>query len=156
MEFDSPDRSSSRDNRSYSAVIFEYLAIISTTFLPLGFYFWSFRFIVLLECTPPASVPPTWSLPRTWTPIRRTASGPAPAACRIADTASSYTIPPCCWRSACLWQTPRRARPSTRQDIGIWQTGRWIFSLPSAQCPPHFSALCTKKMCGTHTAAIAV
>ena len=54
MEFDSPDRSSSRDNRSYSAVIFEYLAIISTTFLPLGFYFWSFRFIVLLECTPPA------------------------------------------------------------------------------------------------------
>ncbi|MCQ5079410.1 tyrosine-type recombinase/integrase [Gemmiger formicilis] len=52
MEFDSPDRSSSRDNRSYSAVIFEYLAIISTTFLPLGFYFWSFRFIVLLECTP--------------------------------------------------------------------------------------------------------
>ena len=52
MEFDSPDRSSSRDNRPYSAVIFEYLAIISTTFLPLGFYFWSFRFIVLLECTP--------------------------------------------------------------------------------------------------------
>ena len=101
MEFDSPDRSSSRDNRSYSAVIFEYRAIISTTFLPLGFYFWSFRFIVLLECTPQESI----------TKDPKTSSGD-----RMVYLSKEMCQLLKAWRKECEWDRQQTANETVSED----------------------------------------
>ena len=119
MEFDSPDRSSSHDNRSYSAVIFEYLAIISTTFLPLGFYFWSFRFIVLLECTPQESI----------TKDPKTSSGD-----RMVYLSKEMCQLLKAWRKECEWDRQQTANETVDEDD-------YLFRQPNGKpmCPSTFT-----------------